>query len=372
MGTTLSAKAKTKISSVKISSHWDNFEQIKQVLHQLGDYAWLHDLSKGETLFSADYNHFIGYRFEELSQEKGSSIWWESTDPAHRHLLMENHYNYKNGLQDHHTTEYRIKDAKGVWRWVLDKGMVLEKDEDGKPLIVVGTHVDITELKEMRQKLQEQELTRKKEIFDAIIRNMEADRGDIAHELHNNINQILAAARMMLEFIPMVNEEMGAYTEKVKYIIYNAVDEVNRICNILNPHSLDQVSLPELLKDQVQKFIQGKKIKVNLEVNGFQKEKRYPRSSELTVLRVVQDAVYRISEYSNATKLDILLKNEHGFMLIDIFFDDPKFDLARTTRNLRVVNLANRCEHFGGSYHLEKEKGKGMHLKAAVKVYEDD
>jgi signal transduction histidine kinase len=268
--------------------------------------------------------------------------------------------------------EYRIKDRKGKLHWVLDRGVVYEKDKTGRPVVVVGTHTDITEMKEMKKKLDDAEHVRKREIVDAIIRNMEADRGDIANELHNNINQILSAARMMLEFIPMVNEEMGAYTEKVKFIIYSAVDEVNRICNLINPHSLDQVALPELLKDQIQRATKDKKLSINFSVNGFQKEKRNPRESELTMLRVIQDAIYRISQYSNARQAEIDLKNEHGFMLLDIFFDDPKFDLARTIRNLRVVNLANRCEHYGGSYHMEKEKGKGIHLKAAVKAGKED
>lgn len=355
----------------KTDEIWENAENIMRVIHQLGDHAWVHNFMTDEIMFSSDDNPFIGYRHDELKDKKRSTIWWECTLPADRHMLVESDHKYKNGLQDHHCMEYRIKDKKGKLHWVLDRGVVFEKDKSGRPLVVVGTHTDITEMKEMTKKLEDVEHVRKREIVDAIIRNMEADRGDIANELHNNINQILAAARMMLEFIPMVNEEMGAYTEKVKYIIYSAVDEVNRICNLINPHSLDQVALPELLKDQIQRATKDKKLSINFTVNGFQNEKRNPRESELTVLRVIQDAIYRISQYSTAKQADIKLRNEHGFMLLDIFFDDPKFDLARTIRNLRVVNLANRCEHFGGSYHMEKEKGKGIHLKASVKAGKD-
>jgi PAS domain S-box-containing protein len=369
MGVTksLSKENKTASKTIKSDKVWGNAENVKQVLQHLGDHVWLHNFATEETSFSSNTNPFIGYTVDELKNQKGSTIWWDSTLPADRHLLMESDYNYKNGLQDHHCMEYRIKDRKGRLHWVLDRGVVYERDKTGKPLVVVGTHTDITEMKELKKKLEDAEHVRKREVVDAIIRNMEADRGDIANELHNNINQILSAARMMLEFIPMINEEMGAYTEKVKFIIYSAVDEVNRICNLINPNSLDQVSLPELLKDQIQRATKDKKLTIDFTVNGFQKEKRNPRESELTMLRVIQDAVYRMSQYSNAKHADINLRNEHGFMLLDIFFDDPKFDLARTTRNLRVVNLANRCEHFGGSYHLEKEKNKGIHLKASVK-----
>jgi signal transduction histidine kinase len=191
----------------------------------------------------------------------------------------------------------------------------------------------------------------------------------VASELHNNVNQILSAARMMLELIPMVNEEMGEYTKKVKYIIYSAVDEVNKICNLINPNSLDHISLPDLLKDQINRAGKDKNIKIKLDINGFLGGKRFPRESELTMLRVVQDIVYRITNHSHATEASIILTQERDYILLEVSFNDPKFDLNRTLKNLRVVNLVNRCEHYGGSYSMKKEKGMGIHLSASVKIH---
>lgn len=368
--TTTVTKGKTPESKNKNTKiNLEELGSIRKVLHLLGDCAWSHDFLTDETFYSSEFNHFIGYSKKDLTLKKGASIWWESTLPEDRHFLVESDQNYKKGIQNHHSMEYRVKDRKGKIHWVLDRGVVIETDDQGKPLVVVGTHTDITESKEMKQKMESLEHARKKEIVDAIIRNMEADRGDIANELHSNINQILAAARMMLELIPMVNEEMGEYTKKVKYIIYNAVDEVNRICNLINPDSLDHVSLPELLKDQVKRAAKDKNIKIKLDINGFLGGKRCPRESELTMLRVVQDVVYRITNHSHASEASIILTQEKDFLHLDVTFNDPKFDLARTLRNLRVVNLANRCEHYGGTYLMEKDKGEGIHLQASVKIH---
>lgn len=370
MTTTVTKGKKTPESKNKNSKiNLEELGSIRKVLHQLGDDAWSHDFQTDELLFSSDFNSFIGYRNAELTPKKGATIWLESILPEDRHFLRESDEKYKKGLQHHHSLEYRIKDRKGNIHWVLDRGVVVETDEQGTPLVVVGTHTDITELKENRERLEQLEHARKKDIMDAVIRNLEADRGYMASELHNNINQILAAARMMLELIPMVNDEMGEYTKKVKFIIYNAVDEVNRICNLINPNSLDHVSLPELLKDQIKRAAKEKDIKIKLDINGFLGGKRFPRESELTMLRVVQDVVYRITNYSHATEASIILTQEKDFLHLDVLFNDPKFDLPRTIRNLRVVNLANRCEHYGGSYLMEKEKGNGIRLQASVKIH---
>lgn len=87
------------------------------------------------------------------------------------------------------------------------------------------------------------------------------------------------------------------------------------------------------------------------------------------MLRVVQDVVYRITNHSHASEASIILTQEKDFLHLDVTFNDPKFDLARTLRNLRVVNLANRCEHYGGTYLMEKDKGEGIHLQASVKIH---
>ena len=370
MGIPTSSKKKTaEPSNEKTQKKWRNPEEICLLMHRLGDYAWTHNLLTEETFFSTDFNQVIGYPTADLNQKKGAAIWQDSTLPEDKHLMMESYQQYKNGTQDHHCIEYKIKDRKGKVHWVLERGVVVEVDAQGKPLVVAGTHTDITEMKELKIKLEDIEHVRKKEVVDAIIRNMEADRGYVASELHNNVNQILSAARMMLELIPMVNEEMGEYTKKVKYIIYSAVDEVNRICNLINPNSLDHISLPDLLKDQINRAGKDKNIKIKLDINGFLGGKRFPRESELTMLRVVQDIVYRITNHSHATEASIILTQERDFILLEVSFNDPKFDLNRTLKNLRVVNLANRCEHYGGSYSMKKEKGVGIHLSASVKIH---
>jgi PAS domain S-box-containing protein len=372
MGVTASSKKKLSPPSAEketTEKKGKNLESICVLIHRLGDDAWTRNFLTNETSFSTDFNQFVGYPNADLQKKGGTAVWRESTLPDYRHLLEESDQNYKNGKQDHHCIEYKIKDRKGKVRWVLERGVVVEKGANGKPLIVAGTHTDVTEMKELKMKLEDIEHVRKKEVVDAIIRNMEADRGYVASELHNNINQILSAARMMLELIPMVNEEMGEYTQKVKYIIYNAVDEVNRICNLINPNSLDHVSLPDLLKDQINRAAKDKNIKIKLDINGFLGGKRFPRESELTMLRVVQDVVYRITKHSHSTEASIVLTQEKDFIHLDVSFNDAKFDLARTLKNLRVVNLGNRCEHYGGTYLMEKIKGNGIRLQASVKIH---
>lgn len=343
-----------------------DFNRLGEILQNLGDNAWVHDFATGNTWYSAEYNIFIGYSNHDISSRKAALLWWQSIHPDDLHMVKENDERYKNAQQDKHCMEYRMIDCKGKLRWVLDRGVVVDRDSSGKPLVIVGTHIDITPIRDMQHALDEVIHRRKVEVVDAVIRNLEADRKMIAEELHGNVNQILAAARMMLEFIPVMNEEMGQYTEKVKQIIYTAVDEVNKIFNDINPDALQHVAMGDLIRDMIQRMNKDRHIKVELDMQGYETGAKKDHDRELTLLRVVQEALHRVFSQSKGERLVIRLHCHQEHMLFELFANDPDFDIDSVSRDLRMVNLTNRCEHFGGTFHLEKTKGEGVYFKASV------
>lgn len=52
------------------------------------------------------------------------------------------------GKADYYDAEYRIRDRKGRWRWLFERGRVVERDTDGNALRMVGVCMDIEERKE--------------------------------------------------------------------------------------------------------------------------------------------------------------------------------------------------------------------------------
>ena len=138
--------------------------KLRLTLDRLGDYVWEHNFKTGITKFTNGFNKFLGISVS--NNLKIDKLWWDSVYKEDKPLLIKNDLNYKKGAIDHHVMEYRMKDKDGQVRWVLDRGVVIEKDSNGKPLQVIGTHTDIT-----RQKELEKEIERQKYFYEQILTN---------------------------------------------------------------------------------------------------------------------------------------------------------------------------------------------------------
>ncbi len=82
---------------------------------------------------------------------------WNLIHPADTLIVERALAAHLTGAAQFFEAEYRVKDGQGGWVWVLDRGQVVQRDTTGKPLLAVGTNMDITERKRSAQRLQESE-----------------------------------------------------------------------------------------------------------------------------------------------------------------------------------------------------------------------
>lgn len=118
---------------------------------QLGLWDW--DLAGGTCFYSATWARMLGYRENELPVT--SDLWLRLTHPDDREQAVASGERHLAGLTDIIETELRLKHKDGHWVWVLDRGGVIERDEDGRPLRMVGVQTDITRQKEAEYKLEQ-------------------------------------------------------------------------------------------------------------------------------------------------------------------------------------------------------------------------
>jgi len=122
-------------------------ERLKFALEGTNDGVWDWNILTGEAYFSPRYYTMLGYEPYEFQPSYES---WKSLVHPDDIEIME-HVDFK---KDNYTLEFRMREKTGEWYWIKSRGKVVEWDEYGKPIRMVGTHTDITDQKEAENKLR--------------------------------------------------------------------------------------------------------------------------------------------------------------------------------------------------------------------------
>lgn len=136
--------------------------------------TWEWNVQSGQTMFNERWAEMLGYRLNELSPVSVQT-WISLTHPEDlvrsKHLLEQ----YFAGKLDHYECELRMRHKNGGWVWLLDRGRIVERDENGKPLWMAGTHQDITERKRAEEALSHSEKSLREAQRIAHVGNWELD-----------------------------------------------------------------------------------------------------------------------------------------------------------------------------------------------------
>ena len=76
--------------------------------------------------------------------------WQALIHPDDRRRQAEASEAHLRGATPNYQIEYRVRDAQGRWRWILDRGKVVLRAADGRPLRTIGIHTDISGYKTLR------------------------------------------------------------------------------------------------------------------------------------------------------------------------------------------------------------------------------
>lgn len=114
---------------------------------------WDWDISTGNVAINSVWAGIIGYTPEEIAPVTIAT--WESfchpEDLCAANSVLDRHLR---GEIDYYEAEVRMRHKNGHWIWILDRGKVFERDNEGNALRMAGSHQEITMRKHAEEKLQ--------------------------------------------------------------------------------------------------------------------------------------------------------------------------------------------------------------------------
>ncbi|MDH1444016.1 PAS domain S-box protein [Pseudomonas sp. GD03721] len=131
------------------SAPWEQAERLKCIIDGTNIGTWEWNVQTGETTFNERWAEIIGYRLEELAPVD-INTWLNHAHPddlRESGVRLERHFSGETPFYDY---QCRMRHKSGRWVWVHDRGRVVSWTDEGKPLMMYGTHADITEMREQQ------------------------------------------------------------------------------------------------------------------------------------------------------------------------------------------------------------------------------
>ncbi|OPY31773.1 MAG: putative diguanylate cyclase [Methanomassiliicoccales archaeon PtaU1.Bin124] len=143
----------------------DSEERLELAMEATNDGLWDFDLTENSLFWSSRSLRMFGYSLGEL--QPSVENWRENIHPEDRPIVERHLQEYLEGKYETFELDYRIRHKKGSYVWVKVKGKIVARDDNGRPIRLIGTHTDITKQKLAEERLRQSEL-RFLELFETI------------------------------------------------------------------------------------------------------------------------------------------------------------------------------------------------------------
>lgn len=216
-------------------------------------------------------------------------------------------------------------------------------------------------------------------LLEEVIRAQEEERKRIARELHDETSQSIAAIGMSLEVAALALQEKKLTSRMINDLsrkVSQLLDDINRLIQDLRPPVLDDLGLESAVRWLLERHLAVKGVKYRLHaskdfrevaaMNGMVSEK-----AELTLFRVIQEAVINVSKHANASNVEVELSFEDPLIRVGISDDGVGFDVDKVLREegekgYGLMGLKERVEILDGRLEIESGSGKGTRIMVNV------
>jgi len=146
------------------------------------DGLWDWNLQTGEVYYSPGYLAMLGYASGEVPADVDT--WSDRIHPEDKDAALKANMDCIENRRDDFEVKFRMRAKNGAWRWIMGRGKAAGRDEKGRAIRMVGTHIDITELKRIEEALRESEAR-----YRTVIENIQ----DIFYRTDQNGTLVMAS-----------------------------------------------------------------------------------------------------------------------------------------------------------------------------------
>ncbi len=316
---------------------------------------WEYDFATSKAFYNKGMKELFGYTAAEM---KDNHNWWRNNiHPTEKKDIITELDNLLRGKETIWWGEYHFLCKNGTYKKVLDRLFVV-RDENAKPLRLIGTMQDLTELHHLQEQVQLLKEQHKKTMMQTVIKSEENERKNISEELNENINQVLATINFMIG----ADKEGISELEKnrlhdVRELLAYSIKGIRGIANRLSPFTFNALGLKLAVEDLLENL--KKEYGIQYVLSGDNELlKNIDHDIQTLLFRIAQTQLNNIAKHAAPKKIMVIFTVHNGKITLNITDNGNGADIEQVSFGTGFSYIQERVEAYGGSFNI---KSTGQH-----------
>ncbi|MDX9788586.1 MAG: response regulator [Desulfobacterales bacterium] len=201
-----------------------------------------------------------------------------------------------------------------------------------------------------------------------LIETEERERRRIAHLLHEDLQQILAAARFQLQAL-RPNLVAEPILENVTHLLEESITKARRLSHELSPAVLYHSGLIDALKWLAEQMKKQFGLRVYLEAAAGQTVESMP--IKIFMFRAIQELLFNVVKHAHVKSARIVISGSTDNVIAIVSdqgrgFDSNVLEPSTPVVGLGLLSIKERASYIGGSLVIESEPGRGSRFILAL------
>ena len=213
-------------------------------------------------------------------------------------------------------------------------------------------------------------------LLQKVITSQEEERKRIGRELHDDTLQDLSAALMQIDMCKLHPAKVTPQkVNNIRGIIVNALDGLTGVIQNLRPTLLDDLGLVAAIKSLLDMHLGANGINYFLNTAGVA-DRRFLPKVEITLFRIVQEAVANTARHARAENFFIMMKIDNDVVSVDIEDDGEGFNLNALDahgnhtlldrRGLGLLGMRERVMLINGTIDMCSSPNQGTQIEIRI------
>src|SRR4051794_9768932 len=305
----------------------------------------------------------LGFTVEEWRADP--DLWAKQLHPDDVDRALETH-RLSNSTASQYLDKYRIRTKDGRTLWIHDEAWPVLA-EDGSILFWRGVMLDITDRREAEDKLRwsldvlRRTLQQRRELAQRLQHAQEAERRQIAADIHDDPIQVMSAVDMRLQMLAGFPDSISveAITEVEKEVA-EAIERLRSLLFELRPTALERDGLVPALRLYADHTARA----TGWTVEILDRLSDEPDADMAALLyRIAQEAIVNARKHAGATTLRIEAVSAADGAVVRVIDDgagfSPDLNAAPEPGHLGLTTMVERAELAGGWVRVLSKPGQG-------------